>query len=55
MPGWYSDACKLPKDERTKLRSKTFPGIAQAMVIQWTNFITEHPVGMTANGQVYEK
>lgn len=41
MPGWYADAWKLPKDERAKLRSKTFPGIAQAMVSQWTNFITE--------------
>ena len=38
---WYADAWKLPKDERAKLRSKTFPGIAQAMVSQWTNFITE--------------
>jgi site-specific DNA-cytosine methylase len=41
MPGWYADAWKLPKDERAKLRSKTFPGIAQAMVSQWTSFITE--------------
>jgi site-specific DNA-cytosine methylase len=41
MPGWYADTWKLPKDERAKLRSKTFPGIAQAMVSQWTNFITE--------------
>ena len=41
MPGWYADAWKLPKDERAKLRSKTFPGIAQAMVSQWTNFISE--------------
>jgi hypothetical protein len=40
MPSWYADAWKLPKDERAKLRSKTFPGIAQAMVSQWTNFIS---------------
>lgn len=39
MPKWYADAWKLPKDERAKLRSKTFPGIAQAMVDQWTKFI----------------
>lgn len=31
MPAWYADAWKLPRDERAKLRSKTFPGIAKAM------------------------
>lgn len=36
MPTWYSDAFKLPDEERTKLRSKTFPGIAAAMAAQWT-------------------
>lgn len=36
MPTWYADAFKLPKEERAKLRSKTFPGIAQAMADQWT-------------------
>jgi hypothetical protein len=35
MPKWYADAIKLPKDERTKLRSKTFQGIADAMAKQW--------------------
>lgn len=35
MPAWYADAFCLPKDERTKLRSKTFPGIAKAMAEQW--------------------
>ena len=35
MPGWYADAWKLPKEERAKLRSKTFPGIADAMATQW--------------------
>ena len=35
MPAWYADAWKLPKDERAKLRSKTFPGIAKAMATQW--------------------
>ena len=39
MPAWYADAWKLPKDERAKLRSKTFPGIAQAMANQWHNFL----------------
>ena len=35
MPSWYADAFKLPKEERSKLRSKTFPGIAEAMAKQW--------------------
>ncbi len=35
MPSWYADAWKLPKEERAKLRSKTFPGIAKAMAEQW--------------------
>jgi hypothetical protein len=30
-PEWH-----LPKAERAKLRSKTFPGIAQAMADQWS-------------------
>lgn len=34
-PSWYADALKLPKEQRTKIRSKTFPGIAQAMAKQW--------------------
>ena len=35
MPSWYADVWHLPKDERAKLRSKTFPGIAKAMAEQW--------------------
>jgi hypothetical protein len=35
MPAWYADAFSLPKEERAKLRSKTFPGIAKAMAEQW--------------------
>lgn len=35
MPAWYAEAWHLPKDERAKLRSKTFPGIAAAMADQW--------------------
>ena len=35
MPSWYAEAWHLPKEERAKLRSKTFPGIAQAMAEQW--------------------
>ena len=35
MPTWYAEAWKLPKKERSKLRSKTFKGIAEAMAEQW--------------------
>ena len=35
MPQWYADLWKLPKEERAKARSKTFPGIAKAMAEQW--------------------
>jgi hypothetical protein len=39
MPGWYADAWKLPKEERAKLRSKTFDGIANAMAVQWSSYV----------------
>jgi hypothetical protein len=32
---WHYDTLGLPPDERAKLRSKTFPGIAAAMAEQW--------------------
>ena len=35
QPKWFADAWKLPPDERAKIRSKTFPGIAEAMAEQW--------------------
>lgn len=35
MPVWYADLFRLPKDERSKERSRTFPGIAKAMAEQW--------------------
>lgn len=37
MPSWYAEAWHLPKEERAKLRSKTFPGIAKAMAAQWSD------------------
>jgi hypothetical protein len=39
QPKWYADAFKLGSDERSKVRSKTFPGIAQAMANQWGNYL----------------
>ena len=38
---WHMDTMKLPKDERAKMRSKTFPGIAKAMAEQWGNYLME--------------
>jgi hypothetical protein len=35
MPSWYTELSGMPKTDRTKLRSKTFPGIAKAMALQW--------------------
>ena len=39
MPAWYADAWHLPKEERSRLRSKTFPGIAEALAEQFTQQI----------------
>ena len=38
QPTWYYDALKNAKsnEERSMIRSKTFPGIAKAMAKQWT-------------------
>lgn len=35
MSAWYAEAWKLPKEERARIRSKTFDGIASAMAEQW--------------------
>lgn len=34
---WHMETMKLPPAERSKARSKTFPGIAKAMAEQWGN------------------
>ena len=34
---WYYEAVHLSPEERSKVRSKTFPGIAKAMAEQWSN------------------
>lgn len=33
---WHMNTMGLPHEERAKMRSKTFPGIAKAMAEQWT-------------------
>lgn len=35
QPKWFADAWHLKPEERAKVRSKTFPGIARAMSEQW--------------------
>lgn len=34
-PKWYAESFSLPPKERAKIRSRTFPGIAEAMATQW--------------------
>lgn len=44
QPKWYADAFftkGISKEERAKIRSKTFPGIAQAMADQWGSYLIE--------------
>lgn len=36
MSKLFAESFRLPAHDRAKLRSKTFPGIAQAMATQWT-------------------
>ncbi len=40
MPEWYSELWHLSAEERSKLRSKTFHGIAEAIAVQFTKQIT---------------
>lgn len=35
VPRWHMETLKLPKEERSRARSKTFIGIARAMAEQW--------------------
>lgn len=37
MSEWYRQTFNLPKHMRASVRSKTFPGIANAMATQWSN------------------
>lgn len=39
MPKWCADTYNLPAKERAVVRSKTFPGIAKAMVTQWVDYL----------------
>ena len=39
QPLWFKDARSLNKEQRSKVRSKTFPGIAKAMAEQWGKYL----------------
>jgi site-specific DNA-cytosine methylase len=39
QPKWYADALNLKPNERSKVRSKTFAGIANAMATQWGEYL----------------
>jgi hypothetical protein len=39
QPLWFKEARSLKGDERSKVRSKTFPGIAEAMANQWGEYL----------------
>lgn len=38
---WHVETMSLPPAERAKVRSKTFPGVARAMVNQWSENLTK--------------
>lgn len=44
-PRWHMETMKLQKEERSRARSKTFPGIAKAMAEQWSRYIEEERKG----------
>ena len=44
---WHAYSWSLPKEERQKERSKTFPGIARSMAEQWTDYIEKEKEGET--------
>lgn len=39
LPAWYADASKLSPAERSRIRSQTFPGFAEAMAEQWSFYL----------------
>jgi site-specific DNA-cytosine methylase len=40
-PMWHFESMKLPPKERSKYRSKTFPGIAKQLAFQWAGNINK--------------
>lgn len=48
MPAWYADAWNFKKEERAKMRSKTFLGVAEAMATQWGGYIERKQILLKA-------
>lgn len=44
MDAWMLSTFRLPPEERSRVRSETFPGIARAMAIQWGEALSRPPV-----------
>lgn len=44
-PAWYAESFSKSKEERQNARSKTFPGIANAIAKQWGDFLLTTPHG----------
>lgn len=38
---WHVETMKLPPDERARARSKTYHGVARAMMVQWAGDVTK--------------
>ena len=56
LPAWFAELYRLPKAERSKERSRTFRGIANAMAEQWGSFIsTGTKIADTTNAQEDEE
>ena len=41
MPKWYADSPSTKSEQNRAIRSKTFPGIANAMADQWTKYLLQ--------------
>lgn len=52
MPAWYAMS---PKIDRRKERSRTFPGIANAMAEQWLDYIQKHKEGEYTPSKTQQK
>ena len=52
QPKWFADAWHLKPEERAKIRSKTFPGIAKAMAEQFGSYIMDGKNDMNQEKQI---
>jgi hypothetical protein len=48
MPKWYADTPSTKSESNRAIRSKTFPGIANAMSAQWSELNAEYGAGCVA-------